>query len=176
MDFPICLSLATRYIRPWTLCVPALDKGTIVRVSQILPRKRAGFICVEQPGTVREAVALMKRHRVGSVLITEEGNRLLGVLSERDVVHAIASEPAGVLDRPALDFAHRDAPTATPDDTVQAVMELMTATRARHIPVVQFGRVVGIVSIGDVVESFLNEKIQENAVLQEIARAQYFAG
>ena len=52
----------------------------------------------------------------------------------------------------------------------------MTATRARHIPVIKFGRVAGIVSIGDVVESSLSEKTQENAVLQEIARAQYFAG
>ncbi len=146
-----------------------------MRVSQILPRKRAGFICVEQSATLREAVALMKRHRIGSVLVVEDGNCLLAVLSERDVVHAVASE-AGVLDRPALEFAHRDAPTAAPDDTIDSVMELMTATHARHIPVVQFGRIVGIVSVGDVVKSFLNEKMQENAVLQEIARAQYFAG
>ncbi len=147
-----------------------------MRVSQILPRKRAGFVCIEPSATVREAVTLMKHYRIGSVLVVEEGNRLLGVLSERDVVYAVASEPINVLDRPALDFARRDAATTTPDDTVQSVMELMTATRARHIPVVQFGRVVGIVSVGDVVKSCLNEKIQENAVLQEIARAQYFAG
>lgn len=131
---------------------------------------------MERSATVREAVALMKRHHIGSVLIVEEGDRLLGVLSERDVVYALAAEAANVLDRPAIDYAHRDAPIATPEDTVQSVMELMTATRARHIPVIKFGRVAGIVSIGDVVESSLNEKIQENAVLQEIARAQYFAG
>jgi len=117
----------------------------------------------------------MKHHHIGSVLVLEAGARLRGVLSERDIVHAFVSDPVNLRDRPVIDFARNDGPTATPDDTVQSVMELMTATRARHVPIIQYGRVVGIVSIGDVVKSCLNEKIQENAVLQEIARAQYFA-
>lgn len=124
---------------------------------------------------MRVAMGLMRQHHIGSVLVLEQGKRLLGVLSERDVVHAFASDPVNLLDRPVIDFARNDGPTAAPEDTVQSVMELMTATRARHVPVIQYGRVVGIVSIGDVVKSYLNEKIQENAVLQEIARAQYFA-
>jgi CBS domain-containing protein len=125
---------------------------------------------------MREAVRLMQLRDVGSVLVVEEADRLLAVLSERDVVHAQALSPVNLLDRPVIEFARRDSPTVEPDDTVQSVMELMTATRSRHIPVIQYGRVIGIVSIGDVVKSLLYEKTQENAVLQEIARAQYFAG
>jgi CBS domain-containing protein len=146
-----------------------------MHVSQILPGKPADVVGVEPSATVRVAIALMKQRRVGSVLVLEQGNRLLGVLSERDVVHALASDLVNPLDRPVGDFARSDGPTASPHDTVQSVMEIMTATRARHVPVIQFGQVVGILSIGDIVKSCLNEKIQENAVLQEIARAHYFA-
>lgn len=146
-----------------------------MRVSQILPRKPADVVHVEPSATMRVAIGLMKQHRIGSVLVLQEGDRLRGVLSERDVVHAFASDPVNLLDRPVVDFARNDGPTAAPDDTVQSVMEVMTATRARHVPVIQHGRVLGLVSIGDVVKSCLNERMQENAVLQEIARAQYFA-
>jgi CBS domain-containing protein len=146
-----------------------------MRVSQILPRKPADVVHVGPAATMRVAIELMKRHGVGSVLVLEHDHRLLGVLSERDVVHALASEAVNLLDRPVIGYVRNDGPTAAPDDTVQSVMEVMTATRARHVPVIQYGRVVGIVSIGDVVKSCLNERIQENAVLQEIARAQYFA-
>jgi CBS domain-containing protein len=66
---------------------------------------------------------------------------------------------------------HRDSPVASAQDTVQSVMQTMTATRARHVPVLERGRVIGIVSIGDIVKSRLDEKIQENTVLQDLARA-----
>lgn len=148
----------------------------MIRVSQILPRKRAGLVQVPSTAVVATAVALMKQHRVGSVLILDQYGGLLGVLSERDLVHAIASDPMRLLNRTVLEIARTEVPTASPEDTVQSVMELMTATHSRHVPVIQFGRVVGLVSIGDVVKSRLEEQTRENAVLQEIARAQYFAG
>ncbi|HEY1588309.1 MAG TPA: CBS domain-containing protein [Rhodanobacter sp.] len=146
-----------------------------MRVSQILTRNRSDIVYVDPLATMRTAIRLMHRHRIGCVLVLQEDDLLVAVLSERDVVHAFAADTDELLDRPVIDFAHRDSPTAAPDDTVQAVMAVMTATRARHIPIIQFGRVVGIVSIGDIVKSCLNEMIQENAVLQQIARAQYFA-
>jgi CBS domain-containing protein len=147
-----------------------------MRVSQILPIKRRDLVSVAPSATVRSAIALMQRQRVGAVLLLDEEQRLLGVLSERDIVHGLATAALGLLERPVSDVAHTDAPVATPEDTVQSIMELMTVTRARHVPVVQFGRVVGIVSIGDIVKSRLDEKTLENVVLQEIARAQFFAG
>lgn len=146
-----------------------------MRVGELLPTNRSTLICVAPTGTVGEAIALMREQRVGSVLILDEDRRLLGVLSERDVVHALASGPVNLLEQPALSIAQTNSPTANPEDTVQSIMALMTATHTRHVPVIRFGRVMGIVSIGDVVKSRLEEKTQENAVLQEIARAQYFA-
>jgi CBS domain-containing protein len=68
-----------------------------------------------------------------------------------------------------------DVPVATQEDTVRSVMEVMTAARARHVPVVAYGRPIGIVSIGDIVKSRLDETIQENTVLQDIARVRWLA-
>jgi len=146
-----------------------------MRVSEILPTKRSSLVQVAPSITVGAAIRLMREHRVGCVLVLDADRRLMGVLSERDVVHAFAADPANLLERPALEIAQRHSPTANPHDTVQSIMEIMTATRSRHVPVIEFGRVIGIVSIGDVVNSRLEEKSHENAVLQEIARAQYFA-
>lgn len=146
------------------------------RVSQILSKKRATLVQVAPTALVATAVGLMKHHRVGSVLILDQYGGLIGVLSERDLVHAFASDPMNLLNRTVLEIARTGVPTASPEDTVQSVMEVMTATHSRHVPVIQFGRVVGLVSIGDVVKSRIEEQTRENAVLQEIARAQYFAG
>jgi CBS domain-containing protein len=151
-------------------------EGMMIRLSQILPKKRAALVHVAPTAPVAIAVGLMKQHRVGSVLILDPYGGLLGVLSERDVVHAFASDPMHLLNKTVLEIARTEVPTASPEDTVQSVMEVMTATRSRHVPVIQFGRVVGLVSIGDVVKSRIEEQTRENAVLQEIARAQYFAG
>lgn len=147
-----------------------------MRVSQILPIKRSGLVRVPSSANVLTAISLMQREHVGAVLVLDEEDRLLGVLSERDVVYGFASDPQDLLRKPVLEVARRDSPVAGLEDTVQSVMERMTATRARHVPVVRFGRVIGVVSIGDIVKSRLDEKTQENTVLQEIARAQFFAG
>jgi CBS domain-containing protein len=117
----------------------------------------------------------MTREHVGAVLVIDEDGRLIGVLSERDVVHGLAADPVGLLNRAVIEIVSKDGPVTSLQETVQSVMEIMTATRTRHVPVLQHGRVIGIVSIGDIVKSRLDEKTQENAVLQEIARAQFLA-
>ncbi len=146
-----------------------------MRISELLSRKRAGVVHVPPSAPVGPAVELMKERQIGAVLVIDADGRLTGMLSERDVVHALASDPAGLLARPVSEVARSEGPVAALEDTVQRIMEVMTVTRARHVPVVRFGRVVGIVSIGDVIKSRLDEKTFENAVLQEIARAQFFA-
>lgn len=146
-----------------------------MRINDILDSKRVNIVHVRPSASVGIVLDLMKNEHVGAVLLLDEGQRLHGVLSERDVVHALASGPLGLHSRAAIDIARRDNPVAAPDDTVQSVMELMTKTRARHVPVVESGRVVGIVSIGDIVKSRLDEKTRENSVLQDLARAQFFA-
>lgn len=146
-----------------------------MRISQLLALKRLEIIKVAPSASVASAVELMASERVGAVLVIDAEGQLRGVLSERDVVHGLASDPVGLLNRRVMEVATTGGPVASPEDSVQKVMELMTVTRARHVPVLQYGDVIGIVSIGDIVKSRLDEKTRENTVLQEIARSQFFA-
>ncbi|HUA90706.1 MAG TPA: CBS domain-containing protein [Steroidobacteraceae bacterium] len=146
-----------------------------MRVSQILAGKRADLIMVRPAATIAAVIKLMSEEHVGAVLVVDDDERLLGVVSERDVVRGLASQGVGLLARDVVSVARRDAPVASLDDSTQQLMECMTRTRARHVPVVRYGRVVGIVSIGDVVKSRLDEQTRENSVLQELARSQFFA-
>ena len=144
-------------------------------VAQLLTHKRAQLVSVLPWVSVGTAVRLMKREGVGAVLVLDEDGQLQGVLSERDVVHHLAECEGSVLDRAVSELIDRHGPMTAPDDTVQSVMELMTRTHTRHVPVVRYGVLVGIVSIGDVVKSRLEERAQENAILQDMARTQFFA-
>lgn len=146
-----------------------------MRISHILQSKRSDVVSVAPTATVRSAIALMKREHVGAILVLDGERRLLGVLSERDVVYSLDSALADPLERPVLEVMRRESPAASAQDTVQSVMQTMTATRARHVPVLERGRVIGIVSIGDIVKSRLDEKTQENTVLQDLARARVLA-
>jgi CBS domain-containing protein len=146
-----------------------------MRISQMLPTKRQDLVTVPAVATLRGAIQLMKREHVGAVLILDADRRLLGVLSERDIVHSLDAEGGDPFQRPVQEVMRRENPVATAQDTVQSVMQTMTATRARHVPIVEWGRVIGIVSIGDIVKSSLDEKMRENTVLQDLARARVIA-
>lgn len=146
-----------------------------MRISQILQAKRPDLVSLPPTATLRGAIELMKREHVGAVLVLDDERRLLGVLSERDIVHSLDPESVDPFERPVLEGMRRENPVASAQDTVQWVMQMMTATRARHVPIVEWGRVIGIVSIGDIVKSRLDEKTQENTVLQDLARARVIA-
>ncbi len=146
-----------------------------MRISQILPTKRSDVVSVLPTAKVSTAIALMKREHVGAVLVLDEDRRLLGVLSERDIVHSLDLHAAAPFERQVSEVMRRDSPVASAQDTVQSVVQTMTVTRARHVPVLERGRVIGVVSIGDIVKSRLDEKILENAVLQDLARARVIA-
>jgi CBS domain-containing protein len=146
-----------------------------MRVSQILSGKRADIIMVRPSATIAAVIKLMSEEHVGAVLVVDDEEVLLGVVSERDVVRGLAAQGVGLLARDVVSVARRDTPVASLDDSTQQLMECMTRTRARHVPVVRYGRVIGIVSIGDVVKSRLDEQTRENTVLQELARSQFFA-
>jgi CBS domain-containing protein len=141
-----------------------------MRISQILQAKRLDVLAVSPDSTIRAAVTLMKERQVGALVVTDPQGRLLGVLSERDVIHGLASQGADALHQVVRLFMRTDGPVVTVHDTVQSAMLLMTAKRVRHLPVVDGERMIGVVSIGDVVKSRLDEKTQENIVLQDIAR------
>lgn len=103
---------------------------------------------------------------IGALVVTE-GERVLGVLSERDVVSGLRVHGARVLDKPAEALMTRDVPICSPEDSLGKVMALMTRSRNRHLPVMDGGRLSGIVSLGDVVKHRLEEMELETRILRE---------
>jgi CBS domain-containing protein len=144
-----------------------------MRISQILRTKRADVVIIPPDATIRSAVDLMTRERVGALVVVDEEQRLLGVVCERDIIQNLDFEGADLMGALVCKVMRTDGPVANLEDTVRSVMEVMTAARARHVPVVEYGRPIGIVSIGDVVKSRLDETIQENSVLQDIVRVHW---
>jgi CBS domain-containing protein len=141
-----------------------------MRLKDVLRSKPDHVVTLPPSASLTKASNLMRLERVGAILICE-GQRVLGILSERDLALAIAELGPDIFSRTVGDLMTVDAPTAAPTDAVIEVMRMMTEKRARHVPVVDGVSLVGVVSIGDVLKSRLAEKIQENAVLQDIARA-----
>ena len=143
-------------------------------ISQILRTKRPGVVVITPDASIRSAIALMVRQHVGSLVVVDEDQRLLGVVSEREIIRALDQGPES-LDTVVRAFMRTDIPVATQEDTVRSVMEVMTVARARHVPVIAYGCPIGIVSIGDIVKSRLDETIQENTVLKDIARVHWLS-
>ena len=112
----------------------------------------------------------MRERTVGALVVVSPAGQLEGVVSEREIVGALAQRAEAALDLRVSDLMLADRPTLAPTDTVRDAMTIMTERRVRHLPVVSEGAVVGLVSIGDTVKARLSEKITENLVLQDIAR------
>ena len=125
-----------------------------MNVKAILAAKKLGgdIISIEPTADLATAAKLLSKHRIGSVVILGAGERLVGILSERDIVRALSEQGAGALALPVGQVMTRDVATCGEDDTVASIMERMTAGRFRHMPVVANGRLVGLISIGDVVK------------------------
>jgi CBS domain-containing protein len=119
-------------------------------IAAILEGKGRDVVTVEAATTVREAVALLAEKRIGALPVMEE-DRVAGVMSERDVIYCLGSDGAAVLDWPVSRIMTAPALTVEPGFAVLAALSQMTKRRFRHLPVVEEGRLVGLVSIGDLV-------------------------
>lgn len=122
---------------------------------------------VAPDSTVRDAVTLMATARVGALVVSVDGTTIGGVFSERDIVRGLAEHGAEVLDMPVRALMTSEVQTCTPADTVDGLMSVMTERRIRHVPVVEDGRMVGIVSIGDVVKHRIVELEDERTALTD---------
>ena len=145
-------------------------------ISQILQTKRPGVVVVSPETSIRSAIAEMVRQYVGALVVIDEDERLLGVVSEREIIRNLDLEGTDLMATAVGDVMRTDVPVAKQEDTVLSVMEVMTATHARHVPVVAYGRPIGIVSLGDIVKSRLTETTQENTILKDIARVHWLSG
>jgi CBS domain-containing protein len=146
-----------------------------VRLFEILRDKPFRLIALPPTATALEAADLMKTEQVGAILVLDAGSRLLGQVSERDLVLGLAADGSTLPRRRVAEVMSVDGPTARPNDSVLHVMRIMTERRARHVPVLDGDAVIGVVSIGDVLKARLAEKIQENAILQELAQVRHAA-
>ncbi|MEQ8816616.1 MAG: CBS domain-containing protein [Thalassobaculum sp.] len=129
-------------------------------VSDILKSKGNTVVSAPPSLPVADAARLLAEKRIGSILIMER-DRVAGILSERDIVRTLANEGPSCLDGPVSRLMTEKVVTCTPGQTIADVMEMMTTGRFRHVPVVDDGRVAGMISIGDVVKWRLEEAQEE---------------
>ncbi len=136
-------------------------------VKAILSRKGNDVTIIEPTATLAEAAKILAERRIGAVVITGAEHQVIGILSERDIVRALAQRGAAALAAPVAQVMTRKVVTCSEAETVGHLMERMTAGKFRHLPVVEHGRLAGIVSIGDVVKHRLGEMEQESNALRE---------
>jgi CBS domain-containing protein len=139
-------------------------------VKAILSRKGSDVVTTDPNATLAEVVRTLSARRIGAVVVTGADRRIVGILSERDVVRVLGEKGASALDQPITDVMTRKVTTCSMGDTIIELMERMTEGKFRHVPVVDQGRLVGIVSIGDVVKWRVHEMEDESAALHEYIR------
>ena len=135
-------------------------------VRAVLESKGYNIVTVEPSTTVRAAVKLLSERRIGAVLAMADG-RIAGILSERDIVRVLGERGAKILDEKVETVMTRKVVTCRPVDTVAAIMEKMTEGKFRHLPVVDDGKIVGLISIGDVVKRRVMEYEREQEALRD---------
>jgi CBS domain-containing protein len=141
-------------------------------VSQILRHKGDLVFTASPHETVAAAAVLLHSRRVGAMVVVDQQDKVVGILSERDLVRVVAEEGASGLSRPISSCMTKDVIFAEPTETVHSLLERMTDRRIRHLPVMKDGRLSGLVSIGDLVKS----KIAETEAEAETLKAYIAAG
>jgi CBS domain-containing protein len=139
-------------------------------VADILHRKGHEIVKAMPTDTVQSAVAKLAHNRIGAVIVEDARMRPVGIFSERDFVNATAAHGAAALAMPLERLMSTSLITCQPADAVDTAMATMTRAKIRHLPVVNQGRLVGIVSIGDLVKHRLDEKELEAGVLLDLTR------
>src|ERR1700675_3420770 len=142
-------------------------------ISIILASKGREVVTIAPSASLASAVGLLVEKRIGAVLILGADRRVVGILSERDVVRALAERGAGALEEPVSQTMTRKVSTCNENESVFNIMERMTDDRSRHVPVVDQGKLVGIVSIGDVVKHRLQEMERDSAAMHNYILTSY---
>jgi CBS domain-containing protein len=141
-----------------------------MNVKTILAAKGGDIVGIEPTADLAAATKLLAAHRIGAVVIHGAGGRLAGILSERDIVRAIAEHGTGALALPVSQVMTRNVATCGEDDDIASIMERMTAGKFRHMPVVAKGELIGLVSIGDVVKQRVEEIERESEAMRDYIR------
>ena len=137
-----------------------------MRIERIIQEKGGDVLTIKPGAKVSDAVALLSEKRIGAVVVSENGTSPDGILSERDVVRQLGKVGTDCLGQPVSELMTADIKSCAPSDMLDDVLATMTEGRFRHMPVLDGGAMVGIVSIGDVVKSRLSELSMERDALQ----------
>jgi CBS domain-containing protein len=136
-------------------------------VKAILSRKGNDVLTIEPTATLAAAIKLLADRRIGAVVITGADRQVIGILSERDIVRAFSAGGPAAFDEQVGQVMTRKVMTCDEAETISSLMERMTQGKFRHLPVVERGRLAGIISIGDVVKYRLEEMEKESSALRE---------
>ena len=140
-------------------------------VSHILREKGRDIVAISPESTLYDAANVLTRNRIGALLVQDGRGGLAGILSERDIVRALAAAGSAALTRTVAEGMTEDVANCEETDTIAEIMETMTRCRFRHMPVVENNRVIGIISIGDVVKTRIAETVREAQALKEYIAA-----
>ncbi|MEV0432170.1 MULTISPECIES: CBS domain-containing protein [Nocardia] len=144
-----------------------------MRIAEILRSKGTAVATVPPDTTVRALLTVLAERNIGAVVVSPDGATIEGIVSERDVVRRLAVHGAELLDRPVAEIMTARVRTCGPDDHVSSLRDVMTEHRIRHMPVVSEDRLIGIVSIGDVVKSEITELATEREQLVDYLQGRY---
>jgi CBS domain-containing protein len=136
-------------------------------VKAILSNKGTDVLTIDPTRNLAAAAKLLAEHAIGALVVTGADRRIVGIVSERDIVQELAAHGPSALELPLTDVMTRRVMTCSQSDTISSVMERMTQGKFRHLPVVEQGRLAGIVSIGDVVKYRLHEMEREQSALRD---------
>jgi CBS domain-containing protein len=138
-----------------------------MNVQEILSVKGRDVVTIEPSANLAMAAKLLAERRIGALVVTGAAGRIVGILSERDIVQVLAARGVSALEAQVSEVMTRKVSTCSPSDTISSIMERMTAGKFRHVPVIEQDRLTGIVSIGDVVKHRLKEMEHEQAALRD---------
>ena len=138
-----------------------------MKVETMLAAKGDKVVTLRPDATVATVIRMLKLESIGALVVSEDGEKILGIISQRDVVRALSDHGGEVLKVRVAELMTRSVKTCTPDANIKDVMAEMTRSRVRHLPVVRDGKLSGIISIGDVVKNRLEELETETSVLRD---------
>jgi CBS domain-containing protein len=144
-------SFSWKLIATWDL------RRADMKVQDILKTKGAELVTIGQQDSLGEAYRLLSEHNIGVLLVTNEQNKPVGIISERDLVHEFANRGPAVETTIVQEAMTEDLIIGVPEDDLQYVMNVMTQQRIRHLPILDGDELAGLISIGDVVKSHMNQ-------------------
>lgn len=139
-------------------------------VAEILRAKGAGAITIVQTETIEAAAKILREKKFGSLVVRDRSGKLAGIITERDIIRGIADKGASILSYKVEDLMTREVKICRSTDSIKDIMQLMSQRRVRHVPVVENGELLGMISSTDIVRFRLEEKAAEVAVLRDLSK------